>query len=121
MGEHLLPADSFSPLRPMRVNSCLRCLRYTEGQAGFAKHIDGRCVVNGEISRVTILLYLNDAFSGGATRLCHEDDAEDAARGINVVPLSGMALVMDHSILHKGCPVQKGTKYLARTDVLYSG
>jgi hypothetical protein len=86
----MIPQDAFEPLKPVRVNSCFRCLRYTDGQAGFAKHIDGRSVVNGEISRITIQLYLNDGFTGGATRLCHVDDSEDAIRGVDVVPKQGI-------------------------------
>mmetsp|Transcript_34752 Transcript_34752/g.99795 ORF Transcript_34752/g.99795 Transcript_34752/m.99795 type:complete len:361 (-) Transcript_34752:36-1118(-) len=112
---------SFAPLLPKRVNSCFRCLRYTEGQAGFAKHMDGRSTVDGEISRLTIQLYLNDGFDGGATRLCHQDDSEDTLRGVDVIPRKGMALVFDQSILHKGSPVHRGTKYTARTEVMYSG
>lgn len=116
----LLPLDAFEPLQPVRVNPCFRCLRYKEGQAGFAKHVDGRTVVEGAISRVTIQLYLNDGFDGGATRLCHADDTEDAARGVDVVPRRGMALVFDQSILHKGSPVRRGIKHTARTEVMYS-
>lgn len=115
----MIPVDAFKPLRPVRVNSCFRCLRYTDRQAGFAKHVDGRSVVDGQISRVTIQLYLNDGFEGGATRLCHADDGEDAARGVDVVPRRGMALIFDQSILHKGCPVRSGIKYTARTEVMY--
>merc|ERR1712050_341579 len=114
----ILP-DAFSPLKPVKINSCFRCLRYTSDHAGFAKHHDGRSVVDGEVSRVTIQLYLNDGFQGGATRLCHANDTEDALRGVDVVPTKGMALVFDQSILHKGCAVQKGIKFSARTEVMY--
>lgn len=115
----MIPPSAFEPLRAVRVNSCFRCLRYTDAHAGFAKHVDGRSVVNGEISRVTIQLYLNEGFDGGATRLCHADDTEDAVRGVDVVPRRGMALVFDQSILHKGSPVSGGVKYSARTEVMY--
>merc|ERR1711982_86347 len=103
----------------MRVNSCFRCLRYSSGQAGFAKHRDGQSVVDGEISRVTVQIYLNEGFEGGATRLCHVDDAEDVLRGIDIVPRTGMALVFDQGIPHKGCSVHGGTKYTARTEIMY--
>jgi len=117
--ETLVPPRAFEPLRPTRINSCLRCLRYRVGQAGFAKHVDGRCVVGGEISRVSVMLYLNDDFVGGATRLCCEDDAVDALRGVDVAPRTGMALVFDQGILHKGSPVRQGVKYSVRTEVMY--
>eukprot|EP00931_Biecheleriopsis_adriatica_P048143 TRINITY_DN27807_c0_g1_i1.p1 TRINITY_DN27807_c0_g1~~TRINITY_DN27807_c0_g1_i1.p1 ORF type:complete len:317 (-),score=57.34 TRINITY_DN27807_c0_g1_i1:93-1043(-) len=111
--------DFFDPLKPKRVNSCFRCLRYTSSQAGFAKHCDGRSVVNGEISRVTVQIYLNDGFCGGATRLCHVDDTLDATHGLDVIPHKGMALIFDQTIVHKGSPVRAGTKYSARTEVMY--
>jgi len=116
----MIPQDAFSPLGPRRVNSCFRCLRYTDGQAGFAKHVDGSSVIDGEISRVTVQLYLNDGFLGGATRLCHVSDAEDALHGVDVLPRRGMAFVFDQRIIHKGCPVQRGVKYTARTEIMYS-
>merc|ERR1712139_493662 len=116
----MIPPEAFKPLLPKRINSCFRCLRYTDSQAGFAKHVDGRSIADGEISRITIQLYLNDGFEGGATRLCHADDAQDAVRGVDVVPRRGMALVFDQSILHKGSPVHSGVKYTARTEVMYS-
>lgn len=116
---NMLPQDAFEPLKAVRVNNCFRCLRYSVGQAGFAKHIDGRSVVDGEISRVTIQLYLNDGFKGGATRLCHADDTEDTTRGVDIMPRRGMALVFDQSILHKGSSVHHGMKYTARTEVMY--
>jgi len=117
----LIPDIAFEPLVPVRVNDCLRCLRYAEGQAGFAKHRDGRCIVSGDISRLTVQVYLNEGFDGGATRLCHADDSEDAEKGFDVIPRLGMVFVFDQSILHKGCPVTRGVKYTTRTEVMYSG
>eukprot|EP00928_Gymnodinium_smaydae_P007439 TRINITY_DN12670_c0_g2_i2.p1 TRINITY_DN12670_c0_g2~~TRINITY_DN12670_c0_g2_i2.p1 ORF type:complete len:340 (-),score=21.25 TRINITY_DN12670_c0_g2_i2:28-1047(-) len=114
-----IPSDTFEPLRPVAVNSCFRCLKYSKGQAGFSKHYDGQCVVAGAVSKVTVQLYLNDGFEGGATRLCVMDDGEDATRGIDVTPRVGMAFVFDQSILHSGRPVSSGTKYAARTEIMY--
>jgi len=111
---------SFQPLSPVALNSCFRVLRYGMGQAGFAKHVDGRTVLGNNVSKLTVMLYLNSGFKGGATRLCHMDDAKDVDAGIDVVPQAGMALVFDHGIIHKGCPVHEGIKYAARTEVMYS-
>lgn len=116
----LIPATAFEPLRPQGVNPCFRCLRYSEGQAGFAKHADGSSVVDGRLSRLTVQLYLNHGFEGGATRLCVVDDVEDRARGIDVMPLTGMAFVFDQRLLHSGRPVSRGIKYSARTEIMYS-
>jgi len=118
--QSMIPHDCFAPLKPKRVNSCFRCLRYTSSQAGFAKHRDGRSVVNGEISRVTVQIYLNDGFCGGATRLCHADDTLDSTHGIDVIPHKGMALIFDQGIVHKASPVHSGVKYSARTEVMFS-
>ena len=38
----------------------------------------------------------------------------------SVRPVTGMALVFAHHQLHEGCVVEKGTKYVMRTDVMYS-
>lgn len=120
--QKIIPTDAFWPLQAAGINECFRCLRYMNGQAGFAKHLDGSSVnKNGWLSRVTVQIYLNEVFQGGATRLCHEDDAKDATCGVNVIPETGMALVFDQKILHKGCPVQQGTKYTARTEIMYRG
>jgi len=115
----LVPPDAFAPMKASKVNDCFRCLRYTPGQAGFAKHTDGRTVVDAEISRLTVQIYLSEDFHGGATRLCHVDDSLDATIGVDVVPKTGMALVFDQSICHKGCPVTQGTKFTARSEIMY--
>lgn len=116
----LIPTNSFEPLHPTGINSCFRCLRYIKDQAGFSKHIDGSSVVAGEISKLTVQIYLNDGFAGGATRLCVMDESKDAARAVDVVPHCGMAFVFDQSILHSGRPVDEGTKLTARTEIMYS-
>ena len=91
------------------VNERLRFYRYDIGQQ-FDWHYDGYFQrENGERSRLTFMVYLNDDFEGGET----------AFDGIRVKPRKGMALFFLHQILHKRQPVVKGRKYVLRTDVMY--
>ena len=94
-------------------NERLRYYRYNPGEK-FARHFDGYYKRNSnEVSKLTFMLYLNDSFEGGETRFFVYPEAK-------VVPEKGMALVFVHKRLHEGCEVKSGTKYVLRTDVLYS-
>jgi prolyl 4-hydroxylase len=91
------------------LNERFRYYRYVPGQQ-FRLHVDGAFRRdNGEESKLTLLLYLNDGFEGGETKF---DD------GISVGPKAGMALLFDHRLLHEGAPLKSGTKYVMRTDVM---
>jgi predicted 2-oxoglutarate/Fe(II)-dependent dioxygenase YbiX len=91
------------------LNERFRYYRYKPGQK-FALHRDGAFLrVNGEKSRLTCILYLNDNFTGGETTVT--DRVVD--------PRRGMALIFRHEFLHEGRPVLDGTKYVLRTDVMY--
>ena len=98
----------------------LRFYKYdgSRGQS-FAKHIDDSTVLDGQQSQLTVLVYLNEGFEGGHTRLCVFDD-RFVDRSVDVQPATGAAFVFDHRILHAGMPVTRGLKYAMRTDVLYS-
>ncbi|MBL9112887.1 MAG: 2OG-Fe(II) oxygenase [Myxococcales bacterium] len=98
--------------RPLSgANPRLRGYRYREGQV-FRPHYDGSYRPSPTLgSELTLLLYLNDGFEGGATRFV--DD------GVDVVPETGKVLVFAHHLLHEGVAVTAGTKYVLRTDVLY--
>jgi len=102
----------------------------------YPEHMDGcykRTVVNsdGETyqqqSFLTLLMYLNDGFQGGETRFWTNKqhcrflrEVEDKIPTVIVEPKRGSALVNIHSVLHEGCPVISGTKYVVRTDILYT-
>lgn len=105
-------ADMPAPLagrRPIGLNERLRFYRYGPGQR-FAPHTDG-CVrrSNGEESLLTFMIYLNDGVQGGETRF----------ESVAIAPAAGMALVFDHYLMHEGCAVAAGTKYVLRSDVMY--
>lgn len=102
-----------SPLegrRAVGLNERLRFYRYGPGQR-FAAHTDG-CVrrANGEESLLTFMIYLNGGVDGGETRF----------ESVAIAPTPGLALVFDHYLLHEGCAVVAGLKYVLRSDVMYA-
>lgn len=97
---------------PIGINERWRWYRYDKGEK-FAPHLDGAFQrENGECSRLTFMVYLNDGFTGGAT-VFHEYEPE-----IVVQPVCGMALVFVHRQLHEGAPIVAGRKYVLRSDVM---
>ncbi len=102
------------------LNERLRYYRYDPGQE-FDWHFDGHFERSpNEHSNLTVLLYLNGGFEGGATEFNFLTSGRFADNPIiPVVPEAGMALVFAHRILHRGAPVVSGRKYVLRTDVMY--
>jgi len=110
---HLRALDTDKPIAGL--NERLRFLRYGKGNY-FAPHYDGSYTRdNGsESSYVTVLLYLNDTFTGGQTNfLGHREEP------FTVKPTQGGALIFEHQIYHEGAMLTDGQKYLLRTDVMY--
>lgn len=112
------------------LNERLRFYRYTPGQL-FDWHLDGSFVRNEhERSLLTILFYLNADFEGGATRfdfgfapahragLSHGDEEVAPPRELTVAPRQGSALVFVHAMRHQGARVERGCKYVMRSDVM---
>lgn len=98
------------------LNERFRFYRYDVGQT-FAPHYDGSFRrPNGEQSQVTFMVYLNDDFRGGETKF----DLKYPHGEVSVVPAAGMALLFLHHLRHEGAPVQRGRKYVLRSDVMYS-
>jgi prolyl 4-hydroxylase len=92
------------------LNERFRFYRYDPGQT-FKWHSDGYVRrPNGERSRLTFMIYLNDDFEGGETRF------ENAT----IKPVKGMVLCFAHSLRHEGARVTRGRKYVMRTDVMYA-
>jgi len=113
-----LPSCTPDGRRALGLDARLRLYRYTEGQS-FSKHQDGATVRDGAQSLWTLLLYLNEDFEGGATRLCVFDDRE-VSRSLDVQPATGACFVFDHGILHSSTPITRGVKYVCRSDVMFS-
>lgn len=96
-------------MNPVGINERFRFYRYDVGQQ-FDWHYDGAFErSNGEESRLTFMVYLNDDFAGGRTLF------DNTA----IEPETGLALFFVHKIRHKGEPVIEGRKYVLRTDVMY--
>jgi predicted 2-oxoglutarate/Fe(II)-dependent dioxygenase YbiX len=107
-----LPAEWFG-WELVGFNERWRYYRYDPGQY-FAPHTDGYFQRdNGERSHLTFMIYLNGGCEGGETCFDH------GRRTLRVTPKAGMALVFYHKMLHEGAAVEKGRKYVLRTDVMY--
>jgi predicted 2-oxoglutarate/Fe(II)-dependent dioxygenase YbiX len=73
-------------------------------------HVDGRYIdhrdspaIGATPRALSLVCYLNDDFSGGATVFSQPDVA--------ISPLSGVAVVFSPVLLHRAEPVTAGTKY----------
>ncbi|MCA9655346.1 MAG: 2OG-Fe(II) oxygenase [Myxococcales bacterium] len=93
-------------------NPRLRIYRYRPGQR-HGTHWDTEVELEGGavLSRMTLVVYLNDDFTGGQTRFPELD--------VTVAAAPGRALLFQHRLLHEACAVERGTKYVLRTDLLY--
>ena len=115
--EHVPPVWNHAGVewRAVGLNERLRFLRYSPGDF-FAPHCDG-CYEreNGERSFITLQLYLNEDFEGGATAFL--DTFSNAA--FSLQPKTGNVLIFQHDIYHEGAEVTKGLKYAVRTDVMF--
>jgi prolyl 4-hydroxylase len=93
------------------LNERFRGYRYRPGHR-FAPHYDGAFVRDDrERSLLTLLLYLDEGCTGGATSFPHHDRA--------IVPRRGGALWFQHHLWHAGDEVTAGEKHVLRTDVMY--
>ena len=102
--------DDFPMAKPVGLNEMWRYYRYVPGER-FKLHLDGSHRRNEkERSLLTLLIYLNDDFIGGATGFLREFDIE---------PKKGRAVIFNHSVRHEGKPIQTGMKYVLRTDVMF--
>jgi prolyl 4-hydroxylase len=93
------------------LNERLRFYRYEVGQS-FGVHRDGYYQRSKtEQSLLTLILYLNEDYTGGETFFT---DMENL-----IVPKAGKALLFPHQLWHEGRRVNDGCKYILRTDVIY--
>ncbi|MFO0563681.1 MAG: 2OG-Fe(II) oxygenase [Polyangiales bacterium] len=98
-------------MEPEGVFVPLRVYRYTAGQRFGLHHDQSYLREDGARSLLTLLVYLNDDFTGGET------DFPEQRRC--VTPQTGSALWFQHMLLHAGRAVNDGVKYVLRSDVLY--
>ncbi len=103
------PLPTIHGQRAVGLPRDLRFYAYDPGQR-FKMHKDGPWHEDGLASQLTLLIYLNEDFEGGAT------DFRDFA----VAPRAGDALLFVHDTWHEGQAITRGTKYVLRSDVMYA-
>jgi hypothetical protein len=120
------------------VNPRFRFIRYVDGGA-LVPHIDGSWTdTAGRTSLLSVVIYLEEPATGGATRFIgqrelHVAEGEPVVDGFvadwdrfarqdeaysRVVPRCGSALVFDHALLHD-CEPQTGAKTVLRGDIMF--
>eukprot|EP00050_Salpingoeca_kvevrii_P008479 m.303161 g.303161 ORF g.303161 m.303161 type:complete len:321 (-) comp15721_c0_seq1:105-1067(-) len=120
--------------RAFGVNPQLLFVRYGPG-GHFSPHTDGYTVLDfNNRSLYSMLVYLNDCPTGGATRLMNPPEKQEfvtddggrfrwpEAQIIDKAPVDlGTCLLFYQNLPHEGEPVGDGCeKYIIRTDVLYT-
>ena len=113
------------------LNSRMRVLKYdARDNDRFDAHFDATTFVPGKLTRrkslVTVLVYLNngdgDEFEGGETfYFQHSTPGESINHdsAAKVVPKTGRVVAFEHDLFHSGAPLDRGTKYIMRTDILF--
>mmetsp|Transcript_16758 Transcript_16758/g.20151 ORF Transcript_16758/g.20151 Transcript_16758/m.20151 type:complete len:279 (-) Transcript_16758:1318-2154(-) len=112
------------------LNEAFRICKYTSG-GHFSPHRDADYKRSDDNkSFMTFMIYLNEEFEGGTTNFVKDQQLNfnkekkiyEALEGTithRVQPQAGSALCFYHDLLHEGEQLQSGTKYIARTDVMY--
>jgi prolyl 4-hydroxylase len=97
--------------RAVGLNERFRLYRYEPGQY-FRVHSDGAFVRGPtERSRLTLLIYLNEGFTGGETQILDWGP---------VHPRTGLGLLFQHELFHESVALRSGRKYVLRSDVMYA-
>lgn len=97
------------------INPRLRLLRYDPGDE-FKPHSDGSYTdQQGNTSKITILIYLNDGYENGYTAFL----SNDSVTWISILPKPGRVAMQDQTLLHCVPPLTNGRKYAMRTEVMY--
>jgi hypothetical protein len=117
--------------KALGINARFRFYRYQPGDY-FAPHTDGSWpgsrIINGELianayadrwSMMSIIIFLSDNYQGGATEF-QVGDCNIAVR-----TSAGSALCFPHGFhpmhcAHSSQPIEEGTKYIIRSDILFS-
>lgn len=97
------------------INPRLRILRYDPGDE-FKPHSDGSYTdQQGNTSKITILIYLNEGYENGYTAFL----SNDSSTWISILPKPGRIAMQDQTLLHCVPPLTRGRKYAIRTEVMY--
>src|ERR1044071_530990 len=98
--------------RPDGGNARFRRPRLTPGQQIKGRYGGAFPRPPRQPSDLPLMIYLTDGFTGGGTSFLDFD--------VDVAPRRGMALLFQHEVLHEGCAVESGVKYVLRSDVMYA-
>ena len=83
-------------------------------------HCDGTITSEDGTSVLTLLVYINDEFTGGHTSFL--DDVNEEEEGCKLIesvePRKGHGLLLKQHVLHVGEAVSSGVKYMLRTDIM---
>jgi len=98
---------------------------YGEGEY-FLPHLDGGSKRNQEypnidenVSEFTLVVYLNDDFIGGSTRLLQIPEWDYKPR--EIAPKKGDALIFrQRDVIHEGVMLEKGVKNIIQCSVMYT-
>jgi len=92
----------------------LRILKYAVGDE-FRAHKDGKTIdVDASISKLSLLIYLNDDYSGGYTEFMNGNK-----EWVPITPETGMVVIYDQNLLHRVPSLQSGCKYVIRSELMY--
>jgi predicted 2-oxoglutarate/Fe(II)-dependent dioxygenase YbiX len=133
--------DLFNGKQPLGLNRRFRFYKYAEGDF-FKPHTDGswpgsrmvgsRLVADAygdRFSRMSFLILLNEAFTGGATVFyVDKNDPAEKSQDVKIAAVrtpAGGALCFPHGqhplhCLHSSETVLTGVKYIIRTDLLFA-
>lgn len=90
----------------------LRCVEYRRGE-GTRTHADlARETLDGQVSQLSVLVFLNDHFSRGSV--------EFPEIGRTVRARTGRVCIFPHSLMHVDQVVTRGRKFVLETEVFYS-
>lgn len=112
---------------PSGIGSVIKFSKYLPGSK-FLPHMDNVNVVNrDERSIFTLIIYLNNDFTGGSTYFHKRNEKQlpfvpqdlEATRIGQVVPKTGNCLLFNHDVLHEGAQIETGNKYIIRVELMY--
>ena len=103
------PQLPLSQYMPVHLNERFRCYKYGPDEE-FRRHQDFAHEYSAtKRTFLTVLLYLNDGYSGGET----------AFDNWVVQPKLGQLVMFPHELEHEGCRILSGWKYTLRSDVVF--
>jgi prolyl 4-hydroxylase len=109
-----IPENLFPGWEVVGLNERLRFLKYNKGDE-FKPHSDGSYTSpEGNVSKLTLLLYLNTDYDNGYTNFLNEQ-----GEWVPIVPEVGMVAIQDQVLIHCVPPIKNGIKYAIRTEVMY--